>query len=187
MTESRRFDFRPVWSLLGGISDLLETRTIWYHDSQIRQDMAANMKGMEDLTNIPDGGLLVDFGSKNDYDPGEINPRIPPRPGPENRYPFQWIPSVHHPGWLTEKSENLMRIAGKQEVWMHPGDADREGISNNQVVRIGTEKTALNLHVRVTERVNEGEILVINSFAENPVNRLMTKDKSITYVSVRKS
>ncbi len=187
MTENRRFDFRPVWSLLGGISGLLEMGTVWYHDSQIRQDMAANMKGMEDLTNIPDGGLLVNFAARNDYDPGEIDPRIPPRPGPENPYLFQWTPSVHHPGWLTEKSENLMRIAGKQEVWVHPDDANREGISDNQVVRIGTEKTALNLHARVTERVNQGEILVINSFAENPVNRLIKRDKSITYVSVRKN
>ncbi len=187
MTENRRFDFRPVWSLLGQISGLLEIGTVWYHDSQIRQDMAANMKGMENLTSIPDGGLLVNFGAENDYDPGEIKPRIPPRPAPENPYLFQWSPSVHHPNWLTEKSENLMRIAGKQEVWVHPDDANREGISDNHVVRIGTEKTALNLHVRVTDRVNAGEILVVNSLAENPVNRLIKKDKSITYVSVRKN
>jgi NADH-quinone oxidoreductase subunit G len=187
MTENRRFDFRPVWSLLGGISGLLEMGTVWYHDSQVRQEMAANMKGMEELANIPDGGLLVSFGAKNDYDPGEIQPRIPPRPSAENPYLLQWTPSVHHSGWLTEESENLMRIAGNQEVWMHPDDAAREGISENQVVRIGTEKTALNLHVKVTDRVNQGEILIINSFAENPVNRLIRKDQSITYVSVRKN
>ncbi len=80
-----------------------------------------------------------------------------------------------------------MKIAGKQEVRMHPEDAKREGISENQVVRIGMEKTALNLHVMVTDNVNAGEILAVNSFAENPVNRLMKKGKPVTYVSVRKN
>ncbi|MEE8417038.1 MAG: molybdopterin-dependent oxidoreductase, partial [candidate division Zixibacteria bacterium] len=187
MTENRRFDYRPVWSLLGGISSLLELGTVWYHDSQVRQDMAENLKGMENLTNIPDGGLLINVTAKNEYDPGEIDPRIPSRPGTEYPYLFQWTPSVHHPNWLTEKSQNLMKIAGKQEVRMHPDDAKREGISDNQVVRIGTEKTALNLHVKVTDKVNAGEILVVNSFAENPVNRLMKKGKPITYVSVKKN
>ena len=187
MTEHRRFDYRPVWSLLGEISSMLETGTAWYHDDQVRQEMAANLKGMENLTNIPDGGLLVNVTARNEYDPGEIEPRIPPRPGTENPYLFQWSPSVHHPDWLTEKSENLMRIAGRQEVWMHPEDAAGEGIANNQVVRIGTKETALNLHVKVTDKVNAGEILVVNSFAENPVNRVLKKGKPITHVSVKKN
>lgn len=187
MTEKRRFDYRPVWSMLGEISSLLAMGPIWHHDSQVRQEMTVNFKGMENLTNIPDGGLLTNLAAKNDYDPGVIDPRIPPRPGPENPYLFQWTPSVHHTGWLTEESKNLMRIAGKQEVWMHPDDANKEGISANQVVRIGTKETALNLHVKLTDRVNEGEILIVNSFAENPSNRLMKKGEPITYVSVKKN
>ncbi len=70
---------------------------------------------------------------------------------------------------------------------MHPDDTKKEGISDNQLVRIGTEKTALNLHAKVTDKVNAGEILVVNSFAENPVNRLMKKGKPITHVSVKKN
>jgi anaerobic selenocysteine-containing dehydrogenase len=80
-----------------------------------------------------------------------------------------------------------MRIAGNQEVWIHPDDAKRERISDTQVVRIGTKETALNLRVTVTDRVNAGEILVVNSFAENPFNRLSKKGEPITHVSVRKN
>ena len=79
-----------------------------------------------------------------------------------------------------------MNIAGKEEVWIHPDDAAKEGIKAGQNVRIGTEDTAINIKAVVTDKVNNGEILIVNSFDKNPVNRLLKHDRPATYVSLRK-
>jgi NADH-quinone oxidoreductase subunit G len=185
--ERRTFGARPVWSLLTEISQLLERGESWYHDSQVRQHMAANLKGMEDLTNIPEKGLRFRFASEKEPAPGEIEPGPAPRSEPEYPYLLQWTRTAHHQGWLTEKSSNLMRISGNQNVWINPEDAGKEGVAEGQVIRIGNGRSALNLRARLTDRVNRGEILIVNSFSENPVNRLMDRTKAVTSVSMGKS
>ena len=70
---------------------------------------------------------------------------------------------------------------------MNPEDARKEGIENGQVVRIGNEETGINLAVRITDEINKGEILVINSFEKNPVNRLMNRGHKAAFVSMRKT
>ncbi len=103
------------------------------------------------------------------------------------KYVMQWTPSVHHIGWLSEKSENLMRISGVQAVMIHPDDAASDGIADDQMVLISSGDTTLNLPAKLTRHVNRGEVLIINSFAENPVNSLMKKDNLITRVSVKRA
>ena len=79
-----------------------------------------------------------------------------------------------------------MNLAGKQEAWMHPEDARKEKVESGQVVRIGNKETAINIKVKVTDKVNKGELLILNSFEDNPVNRLLKRNEKATFVSVRK-
>jgi formate dehydrogenase major subunit len=123
----------------------------------------------------------------NNYEHGDYSPSDAPTAGSEYPYLLTVAPSVHHPFWLTEKSENLMRIAGNQYVVMHPDDAEEEKIADGQTVRIGNKDTAVNLQAKISDKVNSGEILIINSFAENSVNRLMSKDIKYRFVSVKKN
>jgi predicted molibdopterin-dependent oxidoreductase YjgC len=109
---------------------------------------------------------------------------MPEAPG-DLPYILQWAPSVHHNGWLTEKSENLMRISGNQIVVMNTADAGREGLSDGQMVRIENSAGAINACVKVGASVNQGELLVINSFSQNPVNCLMKRDKMVNFVRVK--
>jgi NADH-quinone oxidoreductase subunit G len=185
--DNPHYGRRPVWSILGEFSDLLELENIWYHDSQIRGEIAKNISKYSNIKNIPSSGLLIDLMENRDLNFEEISPKTPARGGSDLPYLLDWTPAVHHNGWLTEKSATLMNINGKQEAWMHPEDVQKEGIEAGQVVRIGNAETGINLAVKVTDDVNEGEILIVNSFEKNPVNRVMKRDEKTTFVSVRKT
>jgi predicted molibdopterin-dependent oxidoreductase YjgC len=185
--ENPHYGRRPVWSILGEFSDLLELDSFWYHDSQIREEIAKNLSKYSNITNIPVSGLLIDLMEKRDLNVEDVSPKIPARGGSDLPYLLRWAPAVHHNGWITEKSATLMNINGKQEAWMHPEDVQKEGVEAGQVVRIGNAETGINIAVKVTEDVNKGEILIVNSFEKNPVNRLMNRDEKTTFVSVRKT
>lgn len=186
MEEIGRSPYRPVWALLGEISSLMEMGEYWRHQSQVRRHMVANLKGMEIFNNIPDGGAIIEFGSEDNPEWTDVNPAKLPSPPSDRPYVLQWTPTVHHNGWITAFSENLMRLSGKQAVNINPEDAGSLDVSDGSLIRIGGEDTAINLPVAVSTRVNKGEILIENSFADNPANRLMKKGEAVTYVSLRK-
>jgi NADH-quinone oxidoreductase subunit G len=186
MTEHHSHEIRPAWGILSEISSIMEIGKAWYSDSQIREDMVKNLMGMESLLNLDEKGLVFPFMSQDEYIAAPNIESINLHPSTEQPYVLQWTPAVHHNGWLIEKSENLMRISGEQIALVNPLDAAEIGLSDNQTARIENDNTAINIPIRVSDQVNQGEILVINSFSKNPVNRLMKKDRRITYVSVRK-
>ncbi|MEE9553594.1 MAG: NADH-quinone oxidoreductase subunit NuoG [candidate division Zixibacteria bacterium] len=185
MNDNFRLSKRPAWSVISEISSLMDIGERSSHEAQIRNLMTSSLKGMGGLNNIPDIGAMI--FTKSDYDPGEIQPKPFTAPPSDKPFLLQWTHSAHHSGWLTEKSSNLMRISKDQVAYLHPDDALSLEISNGNHVRIGTEGTAVNLPIEVSDKVNKGEILIENSFSENPVNRLLNKDNPITFVSVRKN
>ncbi len=180
------YEMKPVWAILGEFSDLMKMGNVWYHDSQVREDIAKNLTQYSKITDIPEGGLIIDLKDRNKLEFDEAAPEIPPQAGSDLPYILNWTPTVHHSGWITQKSANLMNLAGKQEAWMHPEDARKEKVESGQVVRIGNKETAINIKVKVTDKVNKGELLILNSFEDNPVNRLLKRNEKATFVSVRK-
>ena len=185
MDDCYRLGYRTAWSLITEISSYMDNNVSWNHESQVRSQMASELKGMEILSNIPDNGAMI--FTVGEYDPGEVKPFAIPGAPSDRPYKMQSVNSAHHSGWLTEESANLMRIAGEQVAYMHPEDASSLEILNGAHIRIGTDDTAINVPVEISAKVNKGEILVENSFAENPVNRLVNKNNPITFVSVRKN
>ena len=187
MAERALHEFRPMWTILGEISTLMESGQHWRHDSIIRQDMSEKLKGMEGFNNIPDAGMMANFRTENVYNPGEIPPAAIPTPPAGRPYMLHCTRTAHHLSWLTEYSENLMRISGAQVTYINPHDAAALDITDGNYVRIGGLETAINLRAVVSDKINKGEILVENSFAENPVNRLKKRGEAITFVSLKKS
>ncbi len=181
------FSLRPVWSILGEFSDLLGLGTIWQSDSQILAEVENNISGMIGLTKVPEQGLILQHKDRNSYNPGESTPVVPPKAGADLPYISNYASSALHDGWITQKSENLMNIDGRQIARIHPKDAEKESLEDGQVVRIGNDETAINVAIEITVHVNEGEILILNSFDDNPVNRLMKLGEKTTFVSVRKT
>jgi predicted molibdopterin-dependent oxidoreductase YjgC len=185
MSERISPEIKPAWAILGDISDIINLGQVWYHDSQVRQDMAKNLKGIEGLTSLPKEGLLFPFMSHDGYNPNGSKVDAATHARTEYPYILQWIPSLHHVGWLTQRSENLMRISGKQVVLIHPDDAVREKITDDQLIEIRNDCGLITVPARITSHVNPGEILIVNSFTDNPVNKLMKHDRPITLVAAK--
>ncbi len=185
--ENPHFEMRPVWAILGEFNDLLGLGTIWQSDSQLRDEIAKNIKGMQGITDIPDQGSLLYNNDKNNFDPNAASAVEPPKANADLPFVLNSTSSVHHDGWITQKSDTLMNIDGNQAAWIHPGDAGAMELESGQVVRIGNEETAINIPVKITNKVSKGEILIVNSIEENPVNRLLKLDEKTTFVSVRKT
>jgi NADH-quinone oxidoreductase subunit G len=177
-------EIRPVWGILGELADMMNLGRIWYHDTEIREEIARQLKGMQELAHIPAGGFLVPFRNIDGVSAGSVNLNEIPRRPDRGTYVLQFAYSVHHLGWLTEKSQNLMRISNQQAVLLHPEDAARDGISENQNVKISNNGSSITLPARTTEHVNRGEVLIINSFSQEPVNKILKKDEKVTFVTV---
>jgi NADH-quinone oxidoreductase subunit G len=186
MDERVEIEIKPAWAILGDISDIIGLGQVWHHDSEVRQDMANSLKGMEDLANLPTGGILFPFLNRNQSNPAIDIEQSVDLSRSEYPYILQWTPSVHHTGWLTEKSENLMRISGQQTILINQEDAAKLGIAENQNVEIYNDRGTINLPAKVTHHVNRGELLVINSFSHNSANKLMNQNKPVTSVMLRK-
>jgi NADH-quinone oxidoreductase subunit G len=176
---------KPAWGILGELSILLNLGRVWYHDSEIREEIARQLKGMEELTHIPVNGFLFPFRN-NDGLKGSGVKLQPPLAAPKaNSYILQSAHSVIHQGWLTEYSQNLMRISGQQSILIHPEDAARDGIAENQAVVVSNNGESISLPARLTIHVNRGEALIVNSFSQEPVNKLMMKDDLVNFITVR--
>jgi NADH-quinone oxidoreductase subunit G len=181
------FGVRPAWSILGEFSDLLDLETVWRHELQVRGDLAKDLPQYSGILNIPAAGLIMESFRKEDLKSEEKSAELPVKSPADYPYLLHRAYSVHHTGWITQKSSNLMNISGRQIAWMNSDDARSGGFSEGQVVRIGTEDTGINIPLHISDRINKGEILIVNSFENNPVNRLLRRDGKATFVSVRKT
>ena len=186
ISEKSVRDIKAAWGILGEFSDILGLGTVWYHDSQIREDMANKLKGLETVTSIPYDGMLFPFKDEREFAFDDSPLLTHPQGTKEYPYILQFAESVHHHGYLTEKSENLMRISGKQIVLINTVDAIREEITDGQIIKLDAKTDTLEVAANVTDIVNRGELLLLNSFASNPVNKLMNKDNLTTCVLIRK-
>ena len=138
------------------------------------------------MSNIPADGFVFPFLNQDEYQTKIITKSASLSAPADLPFTLQYAQSVHHNGYITEKSENLMRLDGRQFAFLHPLDAAELGLPDDLIARIGNENTSINIPIKISKRVNRGEILVVNSFCNNPVNRIMKKDRPVTYVSVRK-
>ncbi|OGC92103.1 MAG: NADH dehydrogenase (quinone) subunit G [candidate division Zixibacteria bacterium RBG_16_53_22] len=185
MSDRPHVAVRPAWGILGEIADLINLGRIWYHDREIRDEIARQLKGMAVLAHMPSDGFLFPFRSQEELETRPVNLKTLPARKNEHSYILQFAQSVHHQGWLTEKSNNLMRISGREAILIHPEDAARDGIVENQAVTVSNSDESITVTARITTHVNRGEALLVNSFTGQPANKLMSRDSSITYVSVK--
>jgi NADH-quinone oxidoreductase subunit G len=187
MSRRPRLAVRPAWGILGELANLIDLGRVWYHDGEIREELARQLKGMGELVHIPVDGFLFPFRNREELAAGPVNLKACVARKGERSYVLQFAQSVHHQGWLTERSLNLMRISGQQGIMIHPEDASRDGIMDNAAVTVANGEDSITVQARITEHVNRGEALLINSFSHEPVNKLMKKDDPITIVTVRSS
>ncbi len=101
---------------------------------------------------------------------------IPARELPDEEYPFLLstgrLLQHFHTGSMTRRSKVLDEIVPHGEVEIHPDDAARLGIENDEVVRVATRRGVIETPARVSERVTAGSLFMAFHFAEAAANRL---------------
>jgi predicted molibdopterin-dependent oxidoreductase YjgC len=101
---------------------------------------------------------------------------IPARELPDEEYPFLLstgrLLQHFHTGSMTRRSKVLDEIVPHGEVEIHPDDAARLGVENDEVVRVATRRGVIETPARVSERVTAGSLFMAFHFAEAAANRL---------------
>lgn len=102
----------------------------------------------------------------------------------DNEYPF--ILSTgrnlfqYHFGSMTRRVKALESHAGSAYIELHPDDAAKMKIHNNDSVKISSKNGSVIVPVRITERVRQGEIFIPMHYAEAAAN-ILTNEKALDF------
>ena len=101
---------------------------------------------------------------------------IPAAELPDDEYPFMLntgrVLYHYHTTSMTRRSEGLMFRYPKGYLEMHPKDADRLGVRDDDVVRVLSRRGSIEIAARVTDRSPVGMVFVPFHFFEAAANRL---------------
>jgi len=78
----------------------------------------------------------------------------------------------YHTGTMTRRTSILEREAPAALVEIHPDDAKKLGIRNNEVVELTSRRGSIKLKAEITERVPQKVVFSTFHFHEAPVNQL---------------
>ena len=95
---------------------------------------------------------------------------------PDEEYPFLLTTGrlmFHwHTGTMTRRSEKLEQEVPEAYMEMHPDDAAQIGLNGNDRVKVASRRAAIELAVRVTDRIRPGVVFIPFHFAEAAANAL---------------
>ena len=100
----------------------------------------------------------------------------PPAEEPDAEYPlilttgrilFHW-----HTGTMTRRSQTLIDQINEAFVEINETDAERIGVSDNDVVRVTSRRGEITLRARVINGIREGVVFIPFHFVESPANVL---------------
>jgi formate dehydrogenase alpha subunit len=101
---------------------------------------------------------------------------LPPAEEPDDEYPlilstgrvlFHW-----HGGTMTRRSPGLDELAPHPEVEIHPEDARRLGIEDQDLVQVHSRRGVIKAWAHLTDRSSPGTIFLTFHYAEAPANLL---------------
>ncbi len=105
-----------------------------------------------------------------------IDPEIVEHPG----YPYLLITGRRYmhfnTGDTTTRSPLLRKMFPENVLWIHPKDAEREGIKTGDTVRVCSPEECIELKAVIDERVKPGVVCTTFHFEESPVNILTPLD-----------
>ncbi len=100
----------------------------------------------------------------------------PPAELPNKEYPFLLTTgrmlSHYHTGTMTRRSTGLNEICPEGFIELHPGDAKRLGIAEDEKIRVSSRRGTITVKARLTRKVPREVVYMNFHFAESPANRL---------------
>ncbi len=109
---------------------------------------------------------------------GKFHPTefIPPQELPDEEYPFILstgrILQHFHTGTMSRRSDVLDELVSVGAIEIHPTDAERLGIADNELVKVSSRRGQIKIEARITERVTPGSVFLAFHYREAPANRL---------------
>jgi len=101
---------------------------------------------------------------------------IPPDELPDEEYNFALstgrIYWHWHTGTMTRRTSILDREVPVAYVEIHPGDAQRLNLKDNERVRVSSRRGQIQIPIRITEKVKEGSVFIPFHFREAAANVL---------------
>ncbi|EHP85773.1 formate dehydrogenase, alpha subunit [Methanotorris formicicus Mc-S-70] len=100
-------------------------------------------------------------------DPGEL---------PDNEYPFILTTGRvifhYHTGTMTRRSKHMVGEINEGFVEIHPEDAKKLGIKNNELVKVSSRRGEVIVKARITENIKKDVVFMPFHFAETTANIL---------------
>jgi len=101
---------------------------------------------------------------------------IPPRELPDDEYPLVLstgrILQHFHTGTMSRRSQVLDSLVSVGAIEIHPGDAEKLGVRDGELVRVKSRRGEIKIPARVSERVAAGAAFLAFHYREAPANRL---------------
>lgn len=97
-------------------------------------------------------------------------------PRTSDAFPFLAITGrtpLWNTGAISSRSKGLMAMWGEALVQINRGDAERLGIGDRDLVRISTERGAIEMRATLTQELLPGQVFVPIHHPDQPVNRLI--------------
>jgi len=148
----------PEWQMLRNLS--------WAMDKEM------NVRSIENLRDeIDQAGTVCESGGPARFSPvGQTD-----LSGLTSKdYPLTLVirDVLQHSGSLSTRSESLNLVASEAILEIHPTDARKTGISDNDHVKVTSGKGAVYLKARVSEEIMEGVVVSSSHFPHGRVNAL---------------
>jgi len=103
----------------------------------------------------------------------------PPAEVTNEEYPFILTTGrnlfQYHSGSMTRRVRRIEKHAGEAYVELNPGDAERLGIQNGDVIRVRSRRGKVKIKARITTRVSEGTVFIPMHYREAAAN-VITND-----------
>jgi len=101
---------------------------------------------------------------------------LPPVELPDEEYPLLLTTGRvlyhYHTGSLTRRAQGLAAIYPEGTIEIHPDDAARLGIANDEMVEVTSRRGQVNVKAEVTQKVPAGIVFMTFHFAESAANFL---------------
>lgn len=82
------------------------------------------------------------------------------------------IEEHYNTGEMSRRSENLTRKTPENFIDIHPVDAEKKGIEDDDIVELRTKRGSVEVKANVTEATKQGVIWTTPHFDESPTNRV---------------
>ncbi len=180
-------DSKPDWRIFSKLGSLLGVDCGCSKIDEITSEIAQKIDGYAEITpkSLMWGGQQVSYSAESvSYQYGTEPMEIPASDGYTHRVLFG--NSLYHIGSLSHRSKALTEIENDVMAELDFDEAEKNGLSEGDNIRIESEKSSINAVVRISDSAVPGIVFIPKSFSDNPALTLAGRADAATMVKITK-